>query len=97
MDILIRARKELVQHKFETELSKEYNGKIPDDLYCFQKGIRPKNNNLHRVMFTNGTNVYAEGKILGVDEEEGLRFEPLKEVNYPQPRTAPTRGFCYVL
>lgn len=97
MNILIRAKKELVQHKFKSELLKEHNGELPEGLYCYWKSIHPKNKNLHKLMFTNGTNVYAEGKIIEVNNEEGLCFEPLKEVNYPQPRVAPTRGFTYVL
>jgi hypothetical protein len=97
MNILIRARKDLVQHKFKSELLKEYNNELPEGLYCYWSGIHPTRPNLNKVMFTNGKTVYAEGKIIGVDLIEGLKFEPLTEVDYPQPRLAPTRGFTYVL
>jgi len=97
MDILIRAKRERVEHKLEKNLLKEYNGSLPEDLYCFWTGIHPKTLGMDdKVMFTDGTNVYAEGKITDVNEEEGLCFEPLKEVSYPQPKKAPTRGFTYV-
>jgi len=102
MNILIRAKKEKVEHKLEKNLLKEYAGKIPEDLYCYWSGVHPKNNSVvysyhhPKVMFTDGCTVYAEGEIIGVDDEEGLQFMPLKEVNYPQPKSAPTRGFTYV-
>ena len=96
MDILIRAKHERVEHKFEKNLLKEYGGELPDDLYCYWTGIHPNRPNLNKVMFTDGTTVYAEGKITDVDEDDGLCFEPLNEVNYPQPKKAPTRGFTYV-
>src|SRR4030042_908939 len=91
MDILIRAKRERVEHKFKN--------KVPAGTeYCYWTGIHPRNpalNIFSKVMFTNGLFVYAEGKILDVSEE-GLCFEPLREVNYLQPKVAPTRGFTYV-
>ena len=90
MNILIRAKPEKVEHKFED--------RVPQDtIYCYWTGIHPRNVKPgDKVMFTNGSIVYAEGKILGVDDFDGLMFEPLKRVRYPQPKKAPTRGFTYV-
>ena len=89
MDILIRAKRERVEHKFVD--------KVPHDTnYCYWTGIHPKKV-VEKVMFTDGTIVYAEGVIVdGADEDEGLCFLPLRRVNYPQPKKAPTRGFTYV-
>lgn len=89
-NVLIRAKRENVEHKFED--------KVPEDTeYCYWTGVKPRKISPNsKVMFTDGKNVYAEGKILHVDEEEGLQFEPLKRVSYPQPKVAPTRGFTYV-
>ena len=95
---IIRAKKERVNHKLKKELLDEYGGSIPESLYCYWSGINPlKTKEGDKVMFTDGTNVYAEGKILGVDTFDGLMFEPLKEVNYSQPKKAPTRGFTYII
>ena len=97
VDILIRAKKEKVEHKLEKNLLREYGEHLPDTLYCYWTGINPLNTKAgDKVMFTDGTNVYAEGKIIDVDYHDGLRFAPLKEVNYHQPKKAPTRGFTYV-
>ena len=89
MDVLIRAKRERAEHKFED--------KVPvDTVYCYWAGIHPKNVKAgDKVMFTDGKTVYAEGTILGVTNEEGLLFSPLKRVSYPQPKKAPTRGFTY--
>jgi len=96
MDILIRAKKEKVEHKLEKNLRQEYGDDLTD-VYCYWSGIHPvKAFNGDKIMFTDGTNVYAEGSIMDVDILEGLRFNPLKEVSYPQPKKAPTRGFTYV-
>lgn len=89
MDVLIRARRERVEHKFQRN--------CPSADYCFWTGIKPRKvlpGDI--VMFTDGERVYAQGEIQGVDEFEGLIFSPLKEVDYLQPKKAPTRGFTYV-
>ena len=88
VDILIRAKKERVEHKFDDQVD-------PETDYCYWTGIHPKKQG-EKVMFTDGENVYAEGEIRFADEDEGLCFSPLKRVNYPQPKKAPTRGFTYV-
>ena len=89
MNILIRAKRKKVEHKFERNLE--------ENDYCYWTGIRPrKAEKGDKVMFTDGKTVYAEGTILGVDERNGLLFTPLKEKEYRQPKKAPTRGFTYV-
>jgi len=60
------------------------------------KGVEGK-----KIMFTDGKYVIAEGKILEVKPRMNgkpgeIIFTPLKRVKYPQPKTAPTRGFTYV-
>ena len=87
-DILIRAKRERVEHKLKKNCDEDVN-------YCFWTGIHPKRV-VETVMFTDGTTVYAEGVIVDGEEDEGLCFLPLREVNYPQPKKAPTRGFTYV-
>jgi len=90
MDILIRAKRERVEHKFEDKVP-------PNTIFCFWSGIYPlATKQGDKVMFTDGKTVYAEGTIFGVTDEEGLLFSPLKRVSYPQPKKAPTRGFTYV-
>ena len=88
-DILIRVKRERVEHKFEDKVPKDTD-------YCYWTGIHPRRI-VERVMFTDGEMVYGEGVIVnGVDEDEGLCFLPLRRVDYPQPKKAPTRGFTYV-
>ena len=90
MNILIRAKRERVEHKFEDKVP-------PDTVYCYWTGIYPKNVKLgDKVMFTDGETVYAEGEIIGVHDVDGLMFKPLRRVSYPQPKKPPTRGFTYV-
>lgn len=87
-DILIRAKREIVEHKFED--------KVPEGTdYCYWEGIHPRQYP-KKVMFTDGVTVFAEGDVIDVNEFEGVCFQPLKRVNYPQPKVAPTRGFTYV-
>jgi len=112
-DVLIRAKREKVEHKFED--------KLPKGNYCFWTMLRPPKQTLwlgsvkdidgNKIMFTDGKNVFAEGKIIEVIPTKSsgrfdrntedvtlgeIRFTPLKRVNYPQPKVAPTRGFTYV-
>lgn len=47
------------------------------------------------VKFTDGTNIIAEGPIIGADPNY-IYFNSLKKVCYPQPKKAPTRGFTYI-
>jgi len=96
-DILIRAKREKVEHKFRKNVLEENPDEDPDELYCYWTGIHPKNTKSgDKVMFTDGKMVYAEGKIQDVTQWNGIEFYPLEEVNYPQPKQAPTRGFTYV-
>ena len=87
-DILIRAKREKVEHKFKDKVDS-------DVIYCYWTGIHPKRV-VENVMFTDGTTVYGDGVVVTGDEDEGLCFLPLRRVNYPQPKKAPTRGFTYV-
>ncbi|MCK4252256.1 hypothetical protein KAX97_12480 [candidate division WOR-3 bacterium] len=87
-DILIRAARNKVEHKFKDQVD-------PDTDYCYWTGIHPRRI-IEKVMFTDGVTVYAEGVVMDADEDEGLCFLPLRRVNYPQPKKAPTRGFTYV-
>jgi hypothetical protein len=96
MDILIRAKRENVEHKFKENVIADNPDEDPEELYCYWTGINPKQKPLGKVMFTDGNTVYGEARILGVTEWNGLEFKPLKRVDYPQPKKAPTRGFTYV-
>ena len=96
VDILIKAKRERVEHKFRKNVIEDNPDEDPEELYCYWTGIHPKERTLGKVMFTDGVRVYAEAKIIQVTEWNGLEFEPLKEVDYPQPKNAPTRGFTYV-
>lgn len=89
VDILIRAKREKVEHKFEDKCDEDVG-------YCYWTGIHPKKS-VEKVMFTDGVTVYGEGTVMNdADEDEGLCFFPLKRVDYPQPKKAPTRGFTYI-
>jgi len=90
--VLIRAKPEVVEHKMEDHEDRPS--------WCWwQLSKAPIKEGIGKVLFTDGTRVYAEGKFLGTASDEGaecIEFEPLKAVNYPQPKEAPTRGFTYV-
>jgi len=97
VDILIRASKERVWHKLESEVKKDLGEDYDETTYCYWTGIHPKNvKSGDKVMFTDGVNVYAEGDIICENEWNGLEFTPLRQVDYPQPKVAPTRGFTYI-
>jgi len=87
MNVLIRAKREKVEHKIKEN--------CPESSYCYWTGVRPKKQ-VDKVLFTDGENVYAEGDVIGVDYIDDIIFRPLKRVEYPQPKKAPTRGFTYV-
>ena len=85
-DIIIHARPETVEHKL---------------------GPAKPESQLRKVMFSYKGRVHAEGEIIGVikrkdvdywdyEYSEGLYFDNLKVVDYPEPRKPPTRGFAYV-
>lgn len=107
--ILIRTRKENIEHKYEDIVEKpKEKDKIAT---CYWTMARPPKQTLwlgtirnvegNKIMFTDGTNVIAEGKIIEVKPTTNLNsgeivFTPLKRVSYPQPKKAPTRGFTYI-
>jgi hypothetical protein len=96
-DILIRSKRERIDHKFKENVIKDNPTEDPEELYCYWEGIHPKDiKSGDKVMFTDGVNVFAEGSIICENEWNGLEFTPLKEVSYPQPKVAPTRGFTYI-
>lgn len=67
-DILIRAQRAKIEHKFEDN--------VPKGDYCFWTMLRPPKQTLwlgserdidgKKIMFTDGTNVFAEGTIIEV-------------------------------
>ncbi len=64
-DILIRAKRERVEHKFDDQVD-------PETDYCYWTGIHPKKV-VEKVMFTDGTTVYGEGVVINdADDDEGL-------------------------
>jgi len=107
--VLIRTRKEKIEHKYKDAVEKTTEkGKIT---VCYWTMKRPPRQTLwlgtvrgiegNKIMFTDGINVIGEGKIIEVKPTTNLNsgeiiFTPLKRVCYPQPKKAPTRGFTYV-
>ena len=92
-NVLIRAKPEKVEHKFADKFPKgEFS-------LCYWTGVAPKRYGIGSVLFTDGTNVFAEGQFYGLAKQYDklcIEFFDLKRVNYPQPKKAPTRGFTYV-
>lgn len=102
-DILIRAKRETVEHKMREVIDK-HNSQLelgeddPDweSDFCYWTLSRlPKKKNIKKVLFTDGKIVFAEGKFLMISSD-AVEFDALERVNYPQPKQAPTRGFTYV-
>lgn len=102
-DVLIRTRAEKIKHKYEDVVEKPTRKK--ESVVCYWTMARPPKQTLwlgtvrgvegNKIMFTDGKNVIGEGIIIEVKTHE-IVFTPLKRVNYPQPKVAPTRGFTYV-
>ena len=88
MNVLIRASEERTEHKLEENVAEG------DHCYWTVNGTPRKADKGDMIFFSNGSKVYAEGKILFVDEGE-IGFTPLKKVDKPNPRKPPTRGFAY--
>ncbi len=107
--VLIRTKPGKIEHKYEDVVEKPTEkDKIT---ICYWTMARPPKQTLwlgtvrgvegNKIMFTDGANVIGEGKIIEVKPTTNLNpgeivFTPLKHVNYPQPKKAPTRGFTYV-
>jgi hypothetical protein len=86
-DILIRTKPEKLAHKMNTQ-------GISEAWWTF--GAVPKRE-IDRVLFTDGKRIIAEGVAIGRDmRKKAIVFYPLKKVNKPLPKKAPTRGFTYV-
>ncbi len=87
-DILIRTKKEKIAHKMQS--------KIGPLATCWWTGVFPKKE-VGKVLFTDGKRIIAEGEAIGLDlKKRAIVFRPLKKVDKPLPKTAPTRGFTYV-
>jgi len=90
-DILIRATPEKLSHKL-----------YDDEDFCWTLSGEPKRMTIDdedtaKVMFTDGKNVFAEYTYVGwYSEDKAIVFNNYREVNYPQPKVALTRGFTYV-
>ena len=96
--VLIRTKIERIEHKFKDVVEKGIT-------CCYWTMARPPKLTLwfgtvygvegNKIMFTDGINIIGEGIILEVKSDE-IIFTPLRRIKYPQPKTAPTRGFTYV-
>ena len=94
LNVLIRAKPEVVEHKFADQFPKE-----EFSLCYWTVGVEPKRDGIGLVLFTDGINVFAEGQFYGTGldgDRPCIEFFDLKRVDYPQPKQAPTRGFTYV-
>jgi len=90
MDILIYAKPEVVEHKFDVGNSYYYwTGKIP---------AKEKLDKVNIIYFSNGRRIFAKAyfyKECTIDEKL-LCFSRLMRVSIKQPRKPPTRGWCYI-
>ena len=86
MDVLIRAKRKDVEHKFDKE-----------NAYCWWTvNGTPRNcGKGDNIFFSDGERIYGEGDILDVDDGR-IIFTPLKRVDLEQPKKPPTRGFTYL-
>jgi len=90
-DILIRTTPEKLAHKMWKH--EEYYWTLSGE----PRRMTGKDEDVAKVMFTDGTNVFAEYTYMGWDSyEKAIVFDHYRKVNYPQPKKAPTRGFIYV-
>jgi len=90
MDILILAKKEVLQHK----LDEKYN-----DTFYWTLASLPKDDSVleGKILFAENERVYAEADIIGRDYiDKAIVFGPLREVDYEQPCKGHYRGFTYV-
>ena len=90
-DILIRTTPEKLAHKmWEHE---EFYWTLSGE----PKRMTIEDEDVSKVMFTDGKKVFAEYTYVGwSSEDKAIVFEGYRKVNYPQPKQAPTRGFTYV-
>ncbi len=102
-NILIYTKPEIVEHKMRDVIDKKNSqlelGVDDDDWdsgFCYWTvGRPPTRDGIGKVLFTDGTNIFAEGKFFGT-AIKSIEFDALKRVKYPQPKKAPTRGYTYV-
>ena len=87
MNILIRAKREAIAHKFA-------DGELISRWWTVS-GTPRKAEAGDNIYFSDGERIFAEGKILGVGECR-IKFTPLERVDKSQPKKPPTRGFIYV-
>ena len=90
-NILIRTTPEKLKHKMwkHEEFYWTLSGK--------PKRMTGEDEDVAKVMFTDGKNVFAEYIYVGWDsEEKAIVFDSYKMVYYSQPKVAPTRGCTYV-
>lgn len=87
MDILIRAKREAIAHKFA-------DGELVSCWWTVS-GTPRRAEAGDNIYFSDGERIFAEGKILGV-EEGRITFTPLELVDKSQPKKPPTRGFTYI-
>jgi len=86
-DILIRATKEKIAHKMNTR----------SIAYAWWTLMGKPSREPDKVLFTDGKRIIAEGEAMGwSNEKKAIVFKPLKKVDRPLPKKAPTRGFTYV-
>ena len=90
-DILIRTTPEKLAHKMF--IHEEYYWTLSGE----PRRMTIDDEDVSKVMFTDGKIVFAEYIYVGWDsDEKAIVFDHYKKVNYPQPKQAPTRGFTYV-
>ena len=90
-NILIRTTPEKLEHKMYTMEGFFWT------LSGEPRRMTGEDEDVSKVMFTDGKNVFAEYTFVGWDSyEKAIVFDHYKKVDYPQPKQAPTRGFTYV-
>jgi len=99
MDVLIRTKKEKIEHKFED--------KVPKENYCFWTMLRPPKQTLYfgsvkdidgnKIMFTDGKNVIGEGTIIEVIPTKscGAYNKDSEDVTKGEIRFTPLKRVCY--
>lgn len=109
-NILIRVLPAKIEHKMadvikakNQALFEETGDREHIDMDCgwcyWTLSVAPKRDGIGKVLFTDGTNVFAEGDFYGIATDEDkpcIEFSELRRVSYPQPKQAPSRGFTYV-
>lgn len=91
MNILIRTTLGKLAHKMYT--MEEFFWTLSGE----PRRMTIEDEDVSKVMFTDGENVFAEYTFVGWDSgRNAIVFDHYRKVNYPQPKKAPTRGFTYV-